>query len=358
MQQFTKGLALCESFFKECAQPIIDEHFPNLKYTAGLLGYGSDVLGYDDAISTDHMWGPRFYLFLSDEDMRLERALMDAFSLELPHQHAGHSVNFSAPDGESIRVPEPISGGRVSPLIWIMTIDDFIKSYLGLYPKDNLEWLSMSEHRLLGFISGKLFRDDLGLVGVRNALRYYPNDVKLYLLASQWALIAEEQAFVGRMLGRGDALGANLVGARIAERLMRLCFLYGDTYAPYSKWFSKGFELLAVDGEIEAAIRAAACGNSAEAIARAQALIADMHNASGITPPFEVRIQNYFNREIPVIFAGRLADMIREKITDERLKNFPLIGSLSQIGNFVTLADDPKYLPNVLSLYNPASTSF
>lgn len=58
-----KGLKLCEGFFNDCARAILDESFPELRYSAGLIGYGSDVLGYDDAVSTDHMWGPRFYLF-------------------------------------------------------------------------------------------------------------------------------------------------------------------------------------------------------------------------------------------------------------------------------------------------------
>ena len=55
--------------FNEYAKPIIDEYFPNLQYSAGLIGYGSDVLGYDDEVSRDHMWGPRFYMFLSDNDI-------------------------------------------------------------------------------------------------------------------------------------------------------------------------------------------------------------------------------------------------------------------------------------------------
>ena len=72
MNKFLKGMELCEGFFNSCARGIIEEHFPNLRYTAGLIGYGSDVLGYDDPVSTDHMWGPRFYLFLDKEDIYLK----------------------------------------------------------------------------------------------------------------------------------------------------------------------------------------------------------------------------------------------------------------------------------------------
>lgn len=45
MNDFIKGLELCEGFFDECAKPIIDKYFPDLQYSAGLIGYGSDVLG-------------------------------------------------------------------------------------------------------------------------------------------------------------------------------------------------------------------------------------------------------------------------------------------------------------------------
>ncbi len=65
MNQFIKGMTLCRDFFNDCAKKVIEYRFPDLKYSAGLIGYGSDVLGYDDAVSTDHMWETRFYLFLS-----------------------------------------------------------------------------------------------------------------------------------------------------------------------------------------------------------------------------------------------------------------------------------------------------
>ena len=38
-----------------------------------------------------------------------------------------------------------------------------------------------------------------------------------------------------------DEIGSLLICARIAERLMCLCFLYEKRYAPYSKWFGTAF---------------------------------------------------------------------------------------------------------------------
>lgn len=69
MAEFIKGMKLAESFFEEAARPLLASRYPGLSYSAGLLGFGSDVLGYDDFTSCDHMWGPRFYLFLAPEDI-------------------------------------------------------------------------------------------------------------------------------------------------------------------------------------------------------------------------------------------------------------------------------------------------
>lgn len=51
MAEFIKGRALSEGFFFDAAKPLLDAHFPALVYSAGLLGFGSDVLGYDDSTS-------------------------------------------------------------------------------------------------------------------------------------------------------------------------------------------------------------------------------------------------------------------------------------------------------------------
>ena len=81
--EFIKGLDLCEGFFFDIAKPILDKHFQNMPYSSGLIGYGSDVLGYDDEISTDHMWGPRFYLFVKEEDLPRKPEFIDKFNCDL-----------------------------------------------------------------------------------------------------------------------------------------------------------------------------------------------------------------------------------------------------------------------------------
>jgi len=357
MPEFIKGLNLCEVFFQEHAKPILDKDFPNLRYTAGLLGYGSDVLGYDDAVSTDHMWGPRFYLFLSETDIGRKADILEAFQNGLPYTYKGYSVNFSAPDPNDggVRHPEFITSGRVSPLMWIHTPEDFQNQYLGSRPETNRDWLSLSEHRLLGFTSGRLFVDMLDMQALRDRVIFYPEEVRLYLIASQWALISEEQAFVKRCGVRGDEIGSGITCLRIAERLMRLCFLYEGRYAPYSKWFGTAFSRLPVNPQIGEEIRLAFFADNTvqreKHLVNAQVLVAKLHNEKGITDPVPTHPQPYFGRDIQVIYTDRIAQAVQKQITDDKLQKLPLFGTLSQVGNFVALSDNPNCQSAISSLY-------
>jgi hypothetical protein len=70
MPKFIKGLRLNEIFYKEAVRPILKSKFPDLKYAAALIGYGSDVLGYDDKLSMTHMWGTRVSIFLDEKELK------------------------------------------------------------------------------------------------------------------------------------------------------------------------------------------------------------------------------------------------------------------------------------------------
>jgi len=359
--EFIKGLELCEGFFFDIAKPILDWHLPDLIYTAGLIGYGSDVLGYDDEVSTDHMWGPRFYLFIKEEDLPRKPYIMNVFGSELPYTYKGYSVNFSEPDpnDNGVRHPEIKTEGPVSPLIFIQTFEDFLSGYLGTAGLDNLsdaDWLSFSEHRLLALTSGRIFTDGLDLRRSLDKLHFYPEDVRLYLIASNWSLIAEEQAFVRRCFDVGDDLGSSLVCGRIADRLMRLAFLYCGKYAPYSKWFGTAFARLPINDKIKSAIREAVAAaditQREDNIVMAQKLMADLHNAFGLTDYVDVHIETYFERKIKVIYADKIADAVLKRISDAPCGHYPLIGSLSGAANFTNIFDNPACRENVKSMYD------
>ena len=223
-------------------------------------------------------------------------------------------MNFSIPDpsDNGIRHAEYISEGPVSPLIFLYTVHEYLDGYLGRHDPENftaVDWLAFSEHRLLALTAGKLFIDGLHLQDIRDQLRFYPNDVRLYLIASNWSLLAEEQAFVKRCAAVGDETGSALVCGRIAERETNLV--------------------------------------------QAQKSMADWHNTLGLTEPVDVKIQSYFGRDILVIYADRIAQAAQEALAGTSLAHAPLIGSVSEIANFTVLFDYPKYQKNIKALYEP-----
>ncbi len=360
MAEFIKGLELCEKFFNECAKPVIDKYFPDLQYSAGLIGYGSDVLGYDDKVSRDHMWGPRFYLFLSGKDIDKKDEIFNKFAENLPYTYKGYSVNFTEPDpnDNGVQHPKLLNKGKVNPLIFIQTFDKFLIDEIGTSDLDNiapLDWLAFSEHRLLSFVSGKLFADKLNIKNQTDKIKFYPDTVKLYLIASQWNIIASEQAFVKRCGKVGDEIGSQIICARIAERLMRLCFLYQDTYAPYSKWFGTAFSKLDIDEKLKAKINAALKANDLTErennLVEAQALVAELHNASGLTDKVDYDIESYFGRDIKVIFADKFVDAAIEKLKGTGFENIPLIGTMSQFGGLSDFADEKVYYEQIKRIY-------
>ena len=360
MPAFVPGLQLSELYYKEAVQPIMESNFPGVKYTAGLLGWGSDALGYDTPVSRDHFWGPRMVLFFEDQIFdEIHEKVNETLRRQLPYEIRGYSTHFGEPDeadgGTRKRaIPE---NGPVDHLIEITTIKDYwdreLKFDVNTEPSSK-DWLTFSEQRLLALTSGKVFHDELGLHHLRDQYAYYPHEVWLYLLASQWALIAQEEAFVGRTSQVDDELGSHVITARLVERIIHLCFLMEKRYAPYSKWLGTAFMKLNCYEEIHVLLRdllkAKAYSERDELFARLYERLVKMHNALHITENMEEKTRTYSGwhllregveslaidderntRPFQVVFADRIRQAIWEKISNESLLSIGhTFGSVNQ----------------------------
>ena len=181
MPSFIPGLELSRAFCQQAVKPVLSARFPQLKYSAALIGSGSEVLGYDDAMSTDHHWGPRLMLFLPErEHLRFADGISQSLRRELPHTFMGYPTNFSAPnigDGDQgTQLLQSITSGEVNHRVEILTPAGFMRSTLGVALRQELtaaDWLSMPQQRLLGFTGGEVFHDDLGIQAIRDRFRYY-----------------------------------------------------------------------------------------------------------------------------------------------------------------------------------------
>jgi len=354
MSEFIPGLQLSELFYREAAKPILDAFFPQVSYSAALMGWGSEVLGYDDVRSSDHHWGPRFLLFLSPEDHKqYKNAIDETLKQNLPHRFRGYSTSFGEPDEVGVRHLSEIDSGPVNHMIHIETIESFFGWYLGCNPYGPVtavDWLSFSEHKLLAVTSGKVFHDGLGeLEDIRRQFQYYPRDVWLYQLAAQWIRIFEDREFVSRCGDIGDELGSMVIAGNQVKRLMRLCFLMERKYAPYTKWFGTAFSELECASELGPIFRDVLLSSTWKEregnLATAYRVIARMHNALKITPPIVEDVRGYYGRPYLVFESPELIRDIVNSITDEEVK--AIKHSLGSVNQFVDSTDQLSSVPLV-----------
>jgi hypothetical protein len=359
MTTFLKGLDLCESFYNEVARPILHQNFPLLQYSAGLIGYGSDVIGLDDEMSTDHEWGPRLHLFLPEEDFDLWKGQISSmFSMNFPYQYHGYFTNFTPPDlnDHGVRRMVKVNDGPVNPHVQYHTLRSYFEDFMPLEDISIPKWLTFDEHGLLGITSGRVFHDDLGLNTIRQKLAYFPHDVWLWMMASQWTMIAEEEAFTGRCGSVGDDLGSRLVAARQVHRIMRLCFLMEKQYAPYSKWFGSAFNKLKIASVLspilEKVLLAVLWKERDELLGHAYTIAADQHNSLGLTDFLSSNARDYFGRPFQVLFAERFSKALKNQIRNPGLKELiPAIGSVNQFTDSTAIYSDGKVCEKLRILY-------
>jgi hypothetical protein len=246
-------------------------------HAAALIGPGSEVLGYDDQVSTDHDFGARVMIFR-----------------DVPGQRAG----------------------------------DYFAAQLGVDPALGMgvaDWLCSPTQVLASLTAGAVFHDPRQeLASRRAALAWYPADVWRYALAAGWLRVAQEEAFVGRAGSTGDDLGSRLIAGRLVRELMRLAFLVSRRWAPYPKWFGRAFtelDLAAGLAPLLAGALAAPHWRDREAaLVAAAGVVGAATNALSLAEPVDPAPRQYFERDIRVIGADRFTVALAAAVTDPVLR--------------------------------------
>lgn len=141
---------------------MIREQFPEYadRIAVGLVGEGSECLGFDDMLSEDHDYGAAFCMWLTQEDYdKIGDRLQSAYE-QLPSKVQGHKRR--------------IASARGSDRDGVFSIPDFYENFLGR------EWFSVLEddkkvdgekvfsawagfqERLAMAVNGAVFTDPLG----------------------------------------------------------------------------------------------------------------------------------------------------------------------------------------------------
>jgi hypothetical protein len=339
LYDFLPGLDLSEAFYEEAVEPFMDEHFPELVYSAVRIGHGSDVLGYDTAQSMDHDWGPKLQIFLNDSDYSSAKEGLDTKLREnLPYEIRGFPTNFKInEDGSSVM--SPIDSGPVNHRITIDTISGFFIGYLGFNPTEDfriIDWLVLPQQILLSIAKGRVFHDGLEKMNpIVEKLEYYPHDLWLYLLSNQWERIAQEVAFMGRCGQVGDELGSRIIATRQISDIMNLCFLMERQYAPYIKWFGTAFSKLKsakiLTPLFNKIMNASTWQERQDFLTGVYRYVAKLHNELRITESLATEVSQFHDRPFMIIHADKFADAIHAKIEDNEVKQLPnYLGAIDQ----------------------------
>lgn len=341
MPAFVSGLDLSRRFFQEVIRPLLTTAFPNLHYAAALLGPGSETLGFDTEMSTDHDWGPRLFVFLREEDAELGDAISNLLSMQLSETFDDFPVSFPTPTELKMRSMMRSLIGPVKHRIIPITVHNFVRVQLGYdltQPLEVADWLTFPSHTLDELVGGEVYHDDVGeITAVRRRFAWYPHDVWLYVLASGWQRIGQEEHLMPRAGFVGDELGSALIGSRLVRDIMNLCFLLEKRYASYSKWFGTAFQRLQSAKELGPLLwrvqQASTWSERAEGLACAYEVLARRQNALHISSTLPDAVSFFYNRPFPIIHGERFAQALVEQITDPVVQSIArrgLIGNITQ----------------------------
>ncbi len=243
-----RGLEISRAYYEEYGLPMLREQFSEVidRIAVGLVGEGSECLGFDDEISRDHDFDPGFCLWISEEDekefgFRLERAYS-----KLPREFMGLKRGYIS----------PVGGNRRG----VMTVEGFYRRHLGdsHTPETVYSWLYTPTGSLLAASNGEVFADVSGaFTAVREKLRRgYPEDIRRKKLAAHVLFMAQSGQYnYARCVARGEVGAAQLATFEFVRHTISAIYLMNNAYEPFYKWAYRGLRELPVLGGIGDALQ-------------------------------------------------------------------------------------------------------
>lgn len=231
-----KGLALSELYFETYGRPLLEGKYARYRnrIAAGLVGHGSECLGFDDEFSRDHDFGPGFCLWLTAEDYDVIGVELQRDYNNMPKEFLGFAGRKSTPQGT----------GRVG----VFETGAFYRSLTGYEapPGKLVQWLHLPEEVLASAVNGKVFMDSDGIFSrIREGFSHYPNDVRLKKLAGRLGTMAQAGQYnFGRAGRRGDMGAMYFSMAEFCKAAVSAVYLLNDRYAPFYKWQLAGLDQL------------------------------------------------------------------------------------------------------------------
>ncbi len=317
------GIELARAYHRDVVRPLIRRRWPDLPYAAARLGSGSDVLGYDDSMSQDHDWGLRLNVLVPAEIVEEVDAYLNA---ALPQSYAGWPTRFA-----TTWQPEARSQVQVD------SVRTFAISRLGVDPRDGLDpvtWLGLTGQSILEVSAGAVFHDSAGQLGVlREALRWYPDDIWRYVLAADWSRLGEQLPLAGRAGHQGDEVGSRVVMARLVLTAMHLGFLLERTWPPYAKWIGTAYRRLSMadstTGPLSAALDAPDWRAREEHLTEALDIFLVSQTALGLSTP-TAATEPFWGRPFRAV-AAQISTLLVAGVTHPRVKDLPPgVGAVEQ----------------------------
>ncbi len=244
-----QGLDIAKEFYFRHGRPMLEELFSEVidRIAVGLVGEGSECLGFDDEISRDHDFEAGFCLWITEKDEQ-------AFGFKLERAYAKLPKEFM---GLRRSILSPVGGNRHG----VITIESFYTRFLGAptAPDSTEQWLYIPSASLASASNGEVFTDPLGKFSeVRNTLLLgYPEDIRRKKLAAHTVFMAQAGQYnYSRCVRRGETGAAQLAIFEFVKHMISVIYLLNNRYEPFYKWAYRGLAELPLLGNIGDSLQA------------------------------------------------------------------------------------------------------